>query len=148
MGRPANEPKETKEPKEVKEPEPVQPKIDETTSKITNIVFIRDAELLDDNNEIDLREAFQHHNYLDVRGLVKKRELLADEASSPTARAALRMKPKFVQQDFNYKIQGPDDCTLLFESRFESGNLFLAQKVNDKQYNLLMQNDVNTDGHT
>ncbi len=72
------------------------PKIDETTTKITNIVFIRDATMLDDNNEIELREAFQHHNYLDVRSLVKKRELLADEASSPTARAALRMRPKFV----------------------------------------------------
>lgn len=40
------------------------------------------------------------------------------------------------------------DKTLLFESRFESGNLYLAQKVSDSEYNLLMQNDVNTNGHT
>ena len=40
------------------------------------------------------------------------------------------------------------DKTLLFESRFESGNLYLAQKVNDSEYNLLMQNDINTNGHT
>lgn len=72
-------------------------KIDESTTKINNIVFIRDASMLDDSNEIEMREAFQHHNYLDVRSLVKKRELLADDAASPTARAALRMKPKFVQ---------------------------------------------------
>lgn len=141
MGQP---PKETKE-VVVKEE---NPKIDETTSTITSIVFIRDASLLDDNNEIDQREAFQHHNYLDVRSLVKKREFLADEASSPTARAALRMKPKITQQDFAYKLQGAEDVTLLFESRFESGNLFLAQKVSDSNYNLLMQNDINTDGHT
>lgn len=40
------------------------------------------------------------------------------------------------------------DLTLLFESRFESGNLYLAQKVSDHEYNLLMQNDINTNGHT
>jgi len=41
-----------------------------------------------------------------------------------------------------------NDKTLMFESRFESGNLYLAQKVSDSEYNLLMQNDVNTCGHT
>lgn len=40
------------------------------------------------------------------------------------------------------------DRTLIFESRFESGNLFLAQKVCDTEYNLMMQNDINTQGHT
>lgn len=41
-----------------------------------------------------------------------------------------------------------EDKTLIFESRFESGNMYLAQKVSDQEYNLLMQNDVNTSGHT
>ena len=47
-----------------------------------------------------------------------------------------------------YQLKGPSDKTLLFESRFESGNLFLDQKVNESEYNLLMQNDINTVGHT
>ena len=47
-----------------------------------------------------------------------------------------------------YKLQDADDKTLLFESRFESGNLYLAQKVSDMEYNLLMSNDINTSGHT
>lgn len=42
----------------------------------------------------------------------------------------------------------PEDKTLLFESKFESGNLYLSQKVSDSEYNLLMQNDINTNGHT
>jgi len=42
----------------------------------------------------------------------------------------------------------PNDKTLLFESKFESGNLYLAQKVSEVEYNLLMQNDINTSGHT
>ena len=36
------------------------------------------------------------------------------------------------------ETSGTPDKTLLFESRFESGNLFLAQKVSDNEYNLLM----------
>jgi hypothetical protein len=47
-----------------------------------------------------------------------------------------------------YKLSGPEDRTLLFESRFECGNLYLAQKVSESEYNLLMQNDINTQGHT
>ncbi len=35
-----------------------------------------------------------------------------------------------------------------FDSCFESGNLFLAQKVSDQEYNCLMQNDINSKGHT
>lgn len=38
--------------------------------------------------------------------------------------------------------------TLRFESRFESGNLFIALKAQENEYNLLMQNDINTQGHT
>ena len=37
-----------------------------------------------------------------------------------------------------YKVKGPEDKTLVFESRFESGNLYLAQKVSDNEYNCLM----------
>ena len=48
----------------------------------------------------------------------------------------------------NYKLSGPEDKTLCFESRFESGNLYLATKVSEQEYDLLMQNDTNTLGHT
>lgn len=36
----------------------------------------------------------------------------------------------------------------MFESRFESGNLALALKLSDTEYNLILQNDINTRGHT
>jgi cytosolic carboxypeptidase protein 2/3 len=39
------------------------------------------------------------------------------------------------------------DHTLVFESRFESGNLDMAIKVSEKTYLLLMQNDTNTKGN-
>ncbi len=36
----------------------------------------------------------------------------------------------------------------MFESRFESGNLNLAAKLNESEYNLIVTNDLNTKGHT
>jgi hypothetical protein len=47
-----------------------------------------------------------------------------------------------------YKKKDYYDRTLIFESRFESGNLAAALKVNNSDYHLLLQNDVNTSGHT
>lgn len=40
------------------------------------------------------------------------------------------------------------DSTLVFESRFECGNLSMAAKVSENHYNLLLQNDINSKGHT
>ena len=47
-----------------------------------------------------------------------------------------------------YKISGSEDKTLVFESRFESGNLCMAIKKSDAEYDLFLQNDINTRGHT
>lgn len=37
-----------------------------------------------------------------------------------------------------YKLQGPNDRTLLFESRFESGNLLAVIKESDTEYDLVL----------
>ena len=47
-----------------------------------------------------------------------------------------------------YYTAGPEDKTLVFESRFESGNLSLAIKSSDVEYNLVLQNDINSKGNT
>lgn len=47
-----------------------------------------------------------------------------------------------------YYTPGIKDQTLVFESRFEGGNLSMASKVSDCEYNLLLQTDVNSRGHT
>ncbi|CAH3186518.1 unnamed protein product [Porites lobata] len=47
-----------------------------------------------------------------------------------------------------YKLTTPDDHTLLFESRFECGNLLRAIKVNDHEYQLWLRNDLYTNKHT
>lgn len=47
-----------------------------------------------------------------------------------------------------YIPNSEEDLTLVFESRFESGNLWMAFKVSEQEYDLVLQNDVNTRGHT
>jgi len=37
-----------------------------------------------------------------------------------------------------YVPRSPSDTTLVFESRFESGNLQLAHKVTENEYNLIL----------
>lgn len=47
-----------------------------------------------------------------------------------------------------YKPKDESDRTLVFESRFESGNLQLVHKQNENEYDLILQNDINSKGHT
>ncbi|KAG1662144.1 hypothetical protein FOA52_011017 [Chlamydomonas sp. UWO 241] len=49
-----------------------------------------------------------------------------------------------------YRPQGDDDTTLVFESRFESGNLRRAHQVYPcgNEYDLILHPDINTRGHT
>ncbi|XP_067090443.1 cytosolic carboxypeptidase 2-like [Osmerus mordax] len=45
-------------------------------------------------------------------------------------------------------LNGPDDTTLLFEGRFESGNLLKAMKVGEFDYELSLRTDLYTEKHT
>lgn len=47
-----------------------------------------------------------------------------------------------------YTPTGPEDTTLVFESRFESGNLRRAIQVYEHEYDLILRPDINTRGHT
>ncbi|KAJ3371048.1 Cytosolic carboxypeptidase 2 [Kappamyces sp. JEL0680] len=47
-----------------------------------------------------------------------------------------------------YRLSGPTDSTLLFESHFESGNLSKATKIEEFTYELTVRRDYETAGHT
>lgn len=47
-----------------------------------------------------------------------------------------------------YLKENEDDDTLIFESRFESGNLRRAVKIGDYEYNLILKYDHNTTAYT
>lgn len=138
-------------------------KMDSTTHWIKNIIYARDPTIIDrETMRVNQRDAFSHENILDVKTMIQKRE-----ASNAVKLAAVTNMPKIRWQKPTqssaakppvvtkppldpqiHVLEGENDKTLIFESRFESGNLYLAQKVNDNEYNLLMQNDINTNGHT
>ncbi|XP_077995004.1 cytosolic carboxypeptidase 2-like [Glandiceps talaboti] len=46
------------------------------------------------------------------------------------------------------KLNGPEDTTLVFESRFESGNLYKAVQRTDNEYELHLRYDLYTKKHT
>ncbi|KAK6191784.1 hypothetical protein SNE40_003379 [Patella caerulea] len=50
--------------------------------------------------------------------------------------------------DNSYQPTSPDDTTLVFESRFESGNLAKAVKVGENDYELHLRYDLFTSKHT
>ncbi|KAI8900818.1 hypothetical protein BC833DRAFT_646701 [Globomyces pollinis-pini] len=63
-------------------------------------------------------------------------------------------EPRLVYKSSNdkkfqeYQLESPDDNTLLFESRFESGNLLSAHQTSTFAYDLEVKPDLNTAGHT
>ena len=61
---------------------------------------------------------------------------------------ARRLMPRACCDEPFYKLCSESDETLVFDSLFESGNLYQAYHVGDRCYDLLIKNDVNTNGHT
>ncbi|XP_072473631.1 cytosolic carboxypeptidase 2 isoform X5 [Notamacropus eugenii] len=51
-------------------------------------------------------------------------------------------------KQLSVNLQGPEDDTLLFESRFESGNLQKAIRVDTYEYELTLRTDLYTSKHT
>ena len=47
-----------------------------------------------------------------------------------------------------YTKENDQDNTLIFESRFESGNLRRAVKIGENEYNLILKYDHNTTAYT
>ena len=141
----------------------------EQSRLIRNIVYLRDVTILDNLgkgiSELTQKDVFQHENFIDVKQLIRERDIserMHDQLENAISRAK-RQQQKQLSSMINakqapigaldvrngsYKLDGIEDKTLLFESRFESGNLYLATKVSEQEYDLLMQNDTNTLGHT
>jgi len=99
------------------------------------------------------RDSVVEENLLDVKKLLKASAAAAAEEKKPKAEGeATEEKKAFMQVNVEpyYTHKAPEDNTLIFESRFESGNLASALKMkeNENDYLLLLQNDVNTSGHT
>jgi hypothetical protein len=110
-----------------------------------DIVYYRDIGV-DQNKALTVAEVNKNGNLfntnkLDVKRLLKSNINLNGKRNEDSAVVANGLEPF-------YTVKGSDDKTLVFESRFESGNLYSVMKVSDSEYHLCLQNDVNTVGHT
>ena len=121
-------------------------KMDEYTHIIQNIVFARDAKIFDTKNGfVNQRNAFMHENMLNIKQLIRANEERSGANErfgaprSPPPRRVLKTKQQMdyelaleakaryrLRRDEATNIIDRSDKTLLFESRFESGNLYLA----------------------
>jgi cytosolic carboxypeptidase protein 2/3 len=70
--------------------------------------------------------------------------------SSNRSSRILLNKRRFDNSKYKFFLRLPDEneMKVRFESRFENGNLKKAIKVSDTEYNLLLNFDYNTRGHT
>ena len=109
------------------------------------IVYYRDIGV-DQNKALTVAEVNKNGNLFNTNKLDVKR-LLKNTVSCNGKRGEDSSVQTDSLESF-YKIKDEDDKTLVFESRFESGNLYSVMKVNDSEYHLCLQNDVNTMGHT
>ena len=78
--------------------------------------------------------------------IVYKRD--ASSSGNPNKPNKLKLDEISLPKKAENKLKPAKSDSLTFESRFESGNLALAIKKTDEEYDLLMQNDTNTKGHT
>mmetsp|Transcript_4821 Transcript_4821/g.7261 ORF Transcript_4821/g.7261 Transcript_4821/m.7261 type:complete len:336 (-) Transcript_4821:2969-3976(-) len=84
---------------------------------------------------------------INIKKLVEEHNIDGEKKDFKTMKTGQMGKVQSTPTQF-YKPTGPDDETLIFESRFESGNLLAAIKVSEVEYDLILQNDINTNGNT
>ena len=95
-----------------------------------------------------------HTSLASASYLINVKRLIEEHNIDGEKRDFKTMKTRMMGKDFGsapsqyYKLKGSDDKTLIFESRFESGNLLAAIRLSDNEYDLVLQNDINTNGHT
>ena len=121
------------------------------------MVYLRDISILKKMGkksiaDLTLREVYQHENFVDVKQLCVDRDIEERMPENIIHRSKRQQQPRQAcskkvemaatgtidPRTGSYNIAGPDDRTLQFDSRFESGNLFTAMKVEEQEYDLLM----------
>ena len=118
---------------------------DENNEMRDEIVYYRDIGVNQDKAltiaEVNRNGNLFNTNKLDVKRLLKSNVTLNGKWNEESAVQSNGLDSFYTKKDV-------DDKTLIFESRFESGNLYSVMKVTDNEYHLCLQNDVNTVGHT
>lgn len=120
--------------------------------------FMKNLKVVYDYNERSPNYADSNLNYIEEKRLVPVKEGSNDHLNSRFKSQGIRRNimstglPRsdkiYTSLNPYYVIQDESDDTLVFESRFESGNLRRAVKVDDYEYDLFLRNDYNSQGYT
>ena len=100
---------------------------------LENIVNVKKLNL--NNSDDEFYDIYDNTNNDDNNNNNNDKNPLSD-----SEKKIKNLKPFYTYKDNN-------DQTLIFESRFESGNLLCAFKTEEKNYQLVLQNDTNTTGY-
>ncbi len=84
----------------------------------------------------------------DLDPVEQKRYLYGQPPSSNFSTKGTRLNRFYSRLNPYYVHQGPDDATLVFESRFECGNLRRAVQVGEYEYDLILKYDYGTSSYT
>ncbi len=85
---------------------------------------------------------------INIKKLVLEHNIESDEKDFTKLRTKGKIGNIILPPSQYYIPESAKDPTLIFESRFESGNLLVAIMVGENEYDLVLQNDINTNGHT
>ena len=104
-------------------------------NELSNLVYLRDEKTVE--NKI------QYDNTVNIRSNnLYKNDIIY---TSRNSEHSTNSNNKLYQI---YNLKDENDTTLLFESRFESGNLLAASKIYENEYQLLLSCDTNTVGYS
>ncbi|KAL9653635.1 hypothetical protein ABK040_009112 [Willaertia magna] len=93
------------------------------------------------NNSSEESTSYETARFLSSESMVLSFEDSLDQSVQKLSNKQNELKPY-------YTLQNESDNTLVFESRFESGNLRRAIQIFDNEYDLILKFDVNTTSHT
>lgn len=96
-----------------------------------------------------MTENFATFSFLiNIKKLVDEHNIAGEKRDFKALKGNTMAKNKEPDPEPYYKPTSEKDRTLVFESRFESGNLLAALKITESEYDLILGNDINTNGHT
>ena len=123
-------------------------------SENNNIENINNNENINQNNNNknnnNNNEIQENKNNQNVENIDNDTARKITETKNDTSKQNKIQRPKTVYNELKpyYKLKNKNDNTLIFESRFESGNLLCAFRTEDEDsYQLYLQNDTNTTGY-
>lgn len=120
--------------------------------------FMKNVKVVYDQNERSPHYSELNINYIDEKKLIPTKDNDNSNVNSRFKSRGLRRNfmnaglPKkdkiYTSLNPYYVVQDENDTTLVFESRFESGNLRRVIQVEDFEYDLYLRNDYNSQGYT